>query len=145
MNPAQLDRDRQLEVCMQCHLETSSSLMPNEIRRYNRNIDSYRQAEPIGDYKIYFDLASGGEGRVRDCTRRVSPAYVTVLSLEPNDLPNLSRSPPGIPYVDFDGSLPGGLPGLPSGGHLKRQVCQRAGLHLVPHAEDGGPMMSCMR
>jgi Tfp pilus assembly protein PilF len=61
VNPARLDRDRQLEVCMQCHLETSSSLMPNEIRRYNRTIDSYRPGEPIGDYKIYFDRASAGQ------------------------------------------------------------------------------------
>jgi Tfp pilus assembly protein PilF len=58
VNPARLDRDRQLEVCMQCHLETSSSLMPNEIRRYNRTIDSYRPGEPIGEYKLYFDRAS---------------------------------------------------------------------------------------
>jgi predicted CXXCH cytochrome family protein len=59
VNPARLSRDRQLEVCMQCHLETSSSLMPNEIRRYNRTIDSYRPGEPIGDYKVYFDRAPG--------------------------------------------------------------------------------------
>ena len=58
VNPARLSRDRQLEVCMQCHLETSSSLMPNEIRRYNRSIDSYRPGEPLGDYKLLFDRAS---------------------------------------------------------------------------------------
>jgi predicted CXXCH cytochrome family protein len=63
VNPARLPRDRQLEVCMQCHLETSSSLMPNEIRRYNRTIDSYRPGEPIGDYKIYFDRAPGEDDR----------------------------------------------------------------------------------
>ena len=59
VNPAHLSRERQLEVCMQCHLETSSSLMPNEIRRYNRDIDSYRPGEPIGDYKVFFDRAAG--------------------------------------------------------------------------------------
>ncbi len=59
VNPARLSRDRQLEVCMQCHLETSSSLMPNEIRRYNRSIDSYRPGDEMEDYKIYFDRASG--------------------------------------------------------------------------------------
>jgi predicted CXXCH cytochrome family protein len=63
VNPARLSRDRQLEVCMQCHLETSSSLMPNEIRRYNRTIDSYRPGVVMGDYKIYFDRASGQDGR----------------------------------------------------------------------------------
>jgi predicted CXXCH cytochrome family protein len=59
VNPARLSRERQLEVCMQCHLETSSSLMPNEIRRYNRDIDSYRPGEPIVDYKVFFDRAAG--------------------------------------------------------------------------------------
>jgi predicted CXXCH cytochrome family protein len=59
VNPARLNRDRQIEVCMQCHLETSSSLMPNEIRRYSRTIESYRPGEPLGDYKLYFDRTSG--------------------------------------------------------------------------------------
>ena len=63
VNPARLSRERQLEVCMQCHLETSSSLMPNEIRRYNRTIDSYRPGEPLGDYKLYFDRAASPENR----------------------------------------------------------------------------------
>jgi predicted CXXCH cytochrome family protein len=63
VNPARLSRDRQLEVCMQCHLETSSSLMPNEIRRYDRSIDSYRPGEPLGDYKVFFDRASGQGNR----------------------------------------------------------------------------------
>ena len=59
VNPARLSRDRQLEVCMQCHLETSSRHVPNEIRRYDRDIDSYRPGEPLGDYKLYFDQAPG--------------------------------------------------------------------------------------
>src|ERR1700761_2444917 len=65
VNPARLDRDRQLEVCMQCHLETSSSLMPNEIRRYNRTIDSYRPGEPLGDYKMYIDRANASRNNDR--------------------------------------------------------------------------------
>jgi predicted CXXCH cytochrome family protein len=59
VNPARLNRDRQLEVCLQCHLETSSSLVPNEIRRFNRDIDSYKPGEPLGDYKISYDRAKG--------------------------------------------------------------------------------------
>ena len=58
VNPARLSRERQLEVCMECHLETSSSHMPNEIRRYDRAVFSYRPGEPLGDYKLYFDPAS---------------------------------------------------------------------------------------
>ena len=58
VNPARLDRDRQLEVCMQCHLETSSSHMPNEIRNFDRGVFSYQAGQPLGDYKIYFDPLS---------------------------------------------------------------------------------------
>jgi len=58
VNPARLDRDRQLEVCMQCHLETSSSHMPNEIRSFDRGVFSYRPGQPLGDYKMYFDPLS---------------------------------------------------------------------------------------
>lgn len=62
VNPARLSRDRQLEVCMQCHLETDSGEKPNEIRRYGREIESYRPGEPLGDFKIYFDQAAS-EGK----------------------------------------------------------------------------------
>lgn len=58
VNPAKLSRDRQLDVCMQCHLETSSSHMPNEIRRFDRTVFSYRPGQDLGDYKIYLDPAS---------------------------------------------------------------------------------------
>ena len=40
---------------MQCHLETSSRNIPNEIRAYDRGVFSYRPGQPLGDYKIYFD------------------------------------------------------------------------------------------
>lgn len=58
VNPARLDRERQLEVCMECHLETSSSHMPNQILRYNRNPFSYRPGEPLGEFMLYFDPIS---------------------------------------------------------------------------------------
>jgi predicted CXXCH cytochrome family protein len=58
VNPARLDRQRQLDVCMQCHLETSSSHMPNEIRLYNRGVFSFRPGQPLGEYKLYFDPLS---------------------------------------------------------------------------------------
>jgi tetratricopeptide (TPR) repeat protein len=57
VNPRMLSRDRQMEVCMQCHLETSSRDMPNEIRAYDRDVLSYRPSQPLGDYKFYFDRA----------------------------------------------------------------------------------------
>jgi predicted CXXCH cytochrome family protein len=57
VNPQNLTRKSQLELCMQCHLETSSRHMPNEIRAYDRELLSYRPGQPLGDYKIYFDRA----------------------------------------------------------------------------------------
>jgi Flp pilus assembly protein TadD len=53
VNPARLGRERQLEVCMQCHLETSY-LEPNEQRAFDRSNFSYRPGEPMEDYKLYF-------------------------------------------------------------------------------------------
>jgi predicted CXXCH cytochrome family protein len=57
VNPASLGRERQLEVCMECHLETSHR-EPNEQRLYNREIFSYRPGEPIGDFKLYVEPAN---------------------------------------------------------------------------------------
>jgi tetratricopeptide (TPR) repeat protein len=58
-NPATFDRERQLETCMQCHLETTSSPLPFQIRRYERPPFSYTPGEPLGDYFIHFDHAPG--------------------------------------------------------------------------------------
>ena len=58
VNPARLSRVRQLDVCMECHLETSSSHTPNQIRRYDKGTFSYRPGQPLGDYMLYFDQIS---------------------------------------------------------------------------------------
>ena len=65
VNPAKLDRERQLEVCMQCHLEATSSPLPFQIRRYEQLPFSYVPGRPLGDAFIYFDHAATGE-RDRD-------------------------------------------------------------------------------
>ena len=70
VNPARLDRDRQLEVCMQCHLETSSRHLPNEIRAYEREIYSYRPGQPLGDYKLYFQQIPDGKSGKDDGTEQ---------------------------------------------------------------------------
>lgn len=59
VNPKKLSRERQLDVCMQCHLETTSSPLPNSIRRFGREVPSYRPGEPLGDYTLHFDHAPG--------------------------------------------------------------------------------------
>jgi Flp pilus assembly protein TadD len=59
VNPARLDRQRQMEVCMECHLSTSGSQDENISLRFNRQIFSYRPGTPLADYKLYFDFAGG--------------------------------------------------------------------------------------
>jgi predicted CXXCH cytochrome family protein len=54
VNPGRLGRERQLEVCMQCHLETSRH-EPNEQRAFDRAIFSYRPGQPMEDFKLYFE------------------------------------------------------------------------------------------
>jgi predicted CXXCH cytochrome family protein len=58
LNPARLSRERQLEVCMQCHLETTSWRLPHAVRRAGRGFFSYRPSEPLADYMLFFDYAA---------------------------------------------------------------------------------------
>ncbi|MGH9719726.1 MAG: tetratricopeptide repeat protein [Bryobacteraceae bacterium] len=59
VNPARLTPPRRLEVCMQCHLETSGRSIPDAIRRYDRTPFAYRPGEPLGAFLLYFDRADG--------------------------------------------------------------------------------------
>ncbi len=59
VNPARLGKDRAMEVCMQCHLETSSFPLPNAIRRFDREPFSYRAGEPLSSFELFFDHAPG--------------------------------------------------------------------------------------
>jgi len=59
INPARLNKARQLEVCLQCHLESTSRRLPYAIRRADRHVFSYRPGEPLGDYMLHFDRAPG--------------------------------------------------------------------------------------
>ena len=59
VNPSRLTPERQMEVCMQCHLETTSSPLPASIVRYERGPFSYRPGEPLTDFILHFDHAPG--------------------------------------------------------------------------------------
>ena len=56
VNPARLNPERQLEICMQCHLESASRTLPDSIRRFGRGAFSYRPGEPLGDFMLYFEF-----------------------------------------------------------------------------------------
>jgi predicted CXXCH cytochrome family protein len=59
VNPKRLSAERQMEVCMVCHLETTSFPLPNAIQRYERGPFSFRPGEPMGDFILDFDHAPG--------------------------------------------------------------------------------------
>jgi predicted CXXCH cytochrome family protein len=100
VNPARLSRDRQLELCMQCHLETTSFRLPSAINRYARGIFSYRPGEPLADYVLFFDQPpkSGHDEkfeiahaayRLRQsaCFQKSSPSLLCTTCHNPHDIP----------------------------------------------------------
>jgi predicted CXXCH cytochrome family protein len=62
VNPSKLSAERQLEVCMQCHLETPGSGLTNAVVRYERGPFSYMPGEPLGDFMLHFDQSPGTGG-----------------------------------------------------------------------------------
>jgi tetratricopeptide (TPR) repeat protein len=59
VNPARLTPQRRMEVCLQCHLETTSLPLPNSIVRFERPPFSYRPGEPLGEFALHFDQEPG--------------------------------------------------------------------------------------
>ncbi len=59
VNPKRLSGDRELEVCMQCHLETTTAALPHDIRKFDRAPFSYVPGQPLGDFRLTFDRAGG--------------------------------------------------------------------------------------
>lgn len=55
VNPSKLDTERRLDVCMQCHLETTSAGLPSAIRRFDRGVHSFRPGESLSAYTVQFD------------------------------------------------------------------------------------------
>ena len=59
INPARLNPDREIEVCLQCHLETSNQKLPHAIVRLDRAPFSYVPGQPLADFQVAFDRAPG--------------------------------------------------------------------------------------
>jgi len=59
VNPAKLDPERRMEVCMQCHLETTSGRIPAVLQRFDRATFSYIPGQPLAEFAISFDHAPG--------------------------------------------------------------------------------------
>jgi len=63
VNPGRLSPQREMEVCLQCHLETTHLPLPNSIQRRNRGPFSYVPGQALGDFRLSFDRATGPEER----------------------------------------------------------------------------------
>lgn len=59
VNPARLSPERRMEVCMQCHLETTSGRIPAVLQSFDRGTFSYVPGQPLEDFAIMFDHAPG--------------------------------------------------------------------------------------
>jgi predicted CXXCH cytochrome family protein len=59
INPKRLNPDREIEVCLQCHLETSNQKLPHAIVRFGREPFSYRPGQPLSDFQVAFDREPG--------------------------------------------------------------------------------------
>jgi predicted CXXCH cytochrome family protein len=59
VNPARLNPDREMEVCLQCHLETSNQKLPHAVVRLDRTPFSYVPGQPLGDFEVAFDRVGG--------------------------------------------------------------------------------------
>ncbi len=59
VHPGRLSPERQMEICMACHLETTSFPLPNALQRYDRGPFSFRPGERLADFLLNFDHAPG--------------------------------------------------------------------------------------
>jgi len=59
VNPARLSPERQMDVCQQCHLETTSDELPQAVRAFGRAVYSFRPGEDLSGYLVHFDHAPG--------------------------------------------------------------------------------------
>ncbi|MES1256861.1 MAG: tetratricopeptide repeat protein, partial [Acidobacteriota bacterium] len=59
VNPARLSPKLRMDVCLQCHLETTSTAFPAIVRRFDRGPFSFRPGESLTDFLLSFDHAPG--------------------------------------------------------------------------------------
>lgn len=117
VNPARLPADRSLDVCLQCHLETTSGDLPGSRLLPGRDVFSYRPGEPLGDYQsISGPRSRRGPGReVRDRQFGLPATASCLLSRPPPEvgLHRLPRCPPAVEPRPNSGKDPGSVHILP--------------------------------
>ena len=73
VNPVRLGPEREMEVCMQCHLPVATA--GPHIQRFGRSIYSYRPGEPLADYSVRFDLIDPRTGGLSERFEVDSSSY----------------------------------------------------------------------
>jgi len=59
VNPARLPAARQMDICLSCHLESTSFPLPNAIQRVTRAPFSFQPGEALANFILNFDHAPG--------------------------------------------------------------------------------------
>ena len=73
VNPVRLGPEREMEVCMQCHLQVATA--GPHIQRFGRSIYSYRPGEPLANYSVRFDLVDPKTGELSERFEVDSSSY----------------------------------------------------------------------
>jgi predicted CXXCH cytochrome family protein len=108
LNPVKLSPERQMEVCEQCHLETTSRSLPDRIRRYDEQPFGYAADRPLAEFNNYFER-DGIDGNTdhfeivsAPYRLRQSRCYIAskgALTCEScHDPHDLQRGPAAVPY-----------------------------------------------
>ncbi len=88
-------KNRGMEVCLQCHLETTSLQLPHSIVKYGRAPFSYNPAEPLANFMLFFDHAPGSsyqnDFEIAHSAYRLRKSRCTPLTCttchDPHDIP----------------------------------------------------------
>jgi len=75
VNPAHLSPELQMDVCMQCHVQSSLGNLGDRIRRAGRSVYSFRPGESLDDYIVHFDLVGPDPDQPADRFEIDSTAY----------------------------------------------------------------------
>ena len=55
IHPKRPPPNRQMDICLQCHLQTTSGKLPHALRRFGKDVFSYRPDVPLDEYILQFD------------------------------------------------------------------------------------------
>jgi tetratricopeptide (TPR) repeat protein len=103
LNPRRLSAERQLEVCMQCHLQPTSHPLPAFLRKPERGIFTYDPREPLASYMLFYDRPAANPAgievnhaayRLREskCFRASRGALVCTTCHNPHERPRAAAA-----------------------------------------------------